>query len=215
MSEINTNSSLVSTTLNSFWNTSTDESNNNSNSSSSISNMSTSTAQLMNQINNSYGINYVNNLAYAAEAAFIGLGLGDGDRVTFTQIQDYTDTLKNEFAETVAEGLAELGVSEDAEYQIVSNYDGEGVIIVSDSEDKAKIEQYFRDNPKMVEQFEQIQYLDNVNATRTKEQIQANLQISKIQLQSMSGLFSSSPSSSIMSSGSGSTYFGQGFSAIV
>ncbi len=209
MSQVNsTTSSLVSTTLSSFWNN-TDES------SSAGQSSTNGTSSAINNATQSYGMSYVNSLAEAAAAAFVGLGLGDGDRVTFARIQEYTEQLKNEFAETVAADLAELGVSEDTEYQIVSNYTGDGVSIVCESEDAAIIQQYFIDNPEMAEQFEQIQYLDNVNTTRNREEIQANLEISKIQLQSMSGLFSSSPSSSIMSYGNGTTYFGQGFSTIV
>ncbi len=206
---------LVSSGLNSLWTTTSETSKDASErSSSSVSPVSSSTSN-MSRANQSYGLNRINQLAGAANAAFEGLGLGANDRVTFSRIGEYKDKLQEQFSEIVKAGLTEAGVDKDVEFQVVTSYNGEGIDIITDSEDKAKIIQFFNDYPELVDQFKEIQYLDNLSKTCTQEEISANVQMSKVQLQAMSSLFNTNPSSSIMSSGSNGSFFGMGLSTIV
>ncbi len=208
MSQITNN--LYAGSLNSLWTVQPEEANaDSSNSASSVSSSQQSKAS------KAYGITRTDQLAQAAQAAFDGLGLGPSNKVTFGRIEEYRESLKEDFASSVTKGLSEAGVSDDAIYQVVTKYNSEGVEIVTDSADKLKIEQFFRDNPDLVDQFKQIQYLDNLERATSQQSISANMMATKAQLQSMSSLFNTNPSSSIMSSGQGQTYFGTGLAAIV
>ncbi len=213
MSQINnTNSLLISTSLNSLWNFSNEEySETDSSSTVSASNSSYASKQAQ----SAYGMQQIDKLAEAMEAVMEGLGLSAGNRVTFSTITNYTETMKDELAQKVKDGLSELGIPKDTEYQVVTDYENDGIKVITDSPDKAKIEQFFRDNPELVEEFKQVQYLDNLEVARTSQDIALHLEISRIELQSMSGLFNTNPSSSIMSYGEDGSYFGMGLSAII
>ncbi len=211
MSQIN--NSLYASSLNSLWTPQVDESN--SESSKSTANSAISTSAQKSAANKAYGITRNDQLAEAAKAAFEGLGLGANNKITFGKIEEYRAKLQEDFSQKVKDGLSEAGVSDEAIYQVVTKYNSEGVEIITDSADKMKIEQFFRDNPELVEEFKQIQYLDNLDRAASMQDISANVAMSKMQLQSMSNLFNTNPASSIMSAGADGSYFGTGLATIV
>ncbi len=202
---------IIPGTLNSLWTVQAEETEADTKNSSSISNTGSS-AQKAQQ---AYGMNRINQLAEAAQLAFEGLGLGPNDKVTFSRINEYKAQQQENFSQKVEAGLKEIGISADTEYQIVTKYEGEGVDIVTESPEKSKIELFFKDNPELVDEFKEIQYLDNLTKTLNNENISQNMNMTRIQLQSMSSIFNTNPSSSIMSYGEGGTFFGRGLSTIV
>ncbi len=206
-----TNSLLVSSSLNSLWNLNGEE-NTESNSTSSVASKNTFSSQ---KAQSAYGMAQIDKLAEATQAVMEGLGLEAGQRVTFSTIMSFTETMKSNFSKEVEEGLSELGIHSSTEYQLVTDYENDGIKVITDSEDKAKIEQFFRDNPELVEEFKQVQYLDNLEVARTSQDIALHLEVSRVELQAMSGLFNINPSSSIMSHGEDGSYFGMGLSTIV
>lgn len=117
-----------------------------------------------------------------------GMGLGSSDKVTFQDLLKYREDLRQDFETTVKKGLLEKGVDEDVKFQVVSDGNG-GVKIITDSPDKAKIEAYFADNPKLVEQFNQIEALTNVEAARKSSNLDVKAMRQRIEIESMTTWF--------------------------
>lgn len=161
----------------------------------------------------SYGTNSLTqSLADAVKAAMDDLGLQSGDRVTFQTLSAYRSKLEEEFKQEVREGLLAAGVDKDAEFRLVSNSDGSGVQVISDSPDKEKIEKYFKDNPDMVKKFEKVQGLNKMEETRKSQHIDVNTIKNRLQVESMTAWFSDS-SSFMAFSGQGAAYY-SGINAI-
>ncbi len=210
MSQV-TNNPIVSSPLASLWNLNNDESAQAKEEIRSVKDLPKS----FQQAKKAYGANETNQLALAANSVFASLGLHDQNKISFNKIENYKEERKAEFSEEVENGLLELGIDKNTEYQLVTNYSGEGVDIITNSPDRFKIQQFFVDNPHLIDEFKELQYLDNLEKTRASENISKDLSVTKAQLQSMSSTFYEKPSSSIMSYGEGNTYFGVGFSALV
>lgn len=124
-------------------------------------------------------------------ALLSGMGLGSSDKVTFQDLLNYREDLRQNFETTVKKGLREKGVDEDVKFQVVSDGNG-GVKIITDSPDKAKIEAYFVDNPKLVEQFNQIEALTNVEAARKSSKLDVKAMRQRIEVESMTAWFTGS-----------------------
>lgn len=124
-------------------------------------------------------------------ALLSGMGLGSSDKVTFQDLLNYREELRQNFEATVKKGLREKGVDEDVKFQVVSDGNG-GVKIITDSPDKAKIEAYFADNPKLVEQFNQIEALTNVEAARKSSKLDVKAMRQRIEVESMTAWFTGS-----------------------
>ncbi len=124
-------------------------------------------------------------------ALLSGMGLGSSDKVTFQDLLNYREDLRQNFEATVKKGLREKGVDEDVNFQVVSDGNG-GVKIITDSPDKAKIEAYFADNPKLVEQFNQIEALTNVEAARKSSKLDVKAMRQRIEVESMTAWFTGS-----------------------
>lgn len=124
-------------------------------------------------------------------ALLSGMGLGSSDKVTFQDLLNYREDLRQNFETTVKKGLREKGVDEDVKFQVVSDGNG-GVKIITDSPDKAKIEAYFADNPKLVEQFNQIEALTNVEAARKNSKLDVKAMRQRIEVESMTAWFTGS-----------------------
>ncbi len=180
---------------------------------------STSNAQNLftqTDIPKAYGSQSLSALSYAAEATFEGLGLNSTESVTFSQILGYKEDIQEKFSAKVADELEELGVPRDAKYTIATDYETGEIVVSSDSEYKDEIEKYFADNPEIVEEFQQIQYLSNLERATSTASINESQAVTKQQLQSMAATFYANPSSSIMSSyGADSASFGMGLSTMV
>ena len=152
------------------------------------------------------------NLAAALAAAMDGLGLSANDRVTFQTLRDYRDRLQDAFTSALRGDLLEAGVDPDVSFRLVSNADGTGVKVISDHPDKEKIEQYFKENPDMVKEFEKIQALNKMEEARKNQNIDVKAIRSRIQMESMTAWFSDT--SSIMAfSAQGAAYY-SGINAI-
>lgn len=146
------------------------------------------------------------NLAAALTAAMNDLGLNASDRVTFQTLRDYRDQLQDRFTGKLRGDLLEAGVDPDISFRLVSNSDGTGVKVISDHPDKEKIEQYFKDNPEMVQEFEKIQALNKMEEARKNQRIDIKTIKSRIQMESMTAWFSDT--SSIMAfSAQGAAYY--------
>lgn len=151
-------------------------------------------------------------LASAVQAAMDDLGLGASDRVTFQTLLDYRDQLQEQFTSEVRKGLLAAGVDPDVSFRLVSGSDGTGVQVITDSPDKEKIEQYFKDNPDMVKEFEKVQALNKMEETRKSQHIDVKSIKSRLQMEAMTTWFSDT-SSFMAFSAQGAAYY-SGINAI-
>ena len=152
------------------------------------------------------------NLAAAVKAAMDDLGLDANDKVTFQTLRDYRDQLQDRFTSKLRQELLEAGVDKDVSFRLVSGSDGTGVQVVTDSPDKEKIEQYFKYNPEMVEEFEKIQALNKMEETRKSQRLDVKSIKSRLQMESMTAWFSDT-SSFMAFSAQGASYY-SGINAI-
>lgn len=137
-------------------------------------------------------------------------------KLTFSMVEDYRKDLEEEFSSKVRADLTKLGVDEDVEFRVVTNDKTGGVSVITDSEDKAKIEKYFKDNPDMVKKFQKIQTLSNLEKARKAEGYSAQDVKTRLQMEAMSAWWSEDGASSqIMDFTGGQATFLAGLSARV
>lgn len=137
-------------------------------------------------------------------------------KLTFSMVEDYRKDLEEEFSAKVREDLTKLGVDKDVEFRVVTNEKTGGVSVITDSEDKAKIEKYFKDNPDMVKKFQKIQTLSNLEKARKAEGYSAQDVKTRLQMEAMSAWWSEDGASSqIMDFTGGQATFLAGLSARV
>lgn len=117
-------------------------------------------------------------------------------KLTFSMVEDYRKDLEEEFSSKVRADLTKLGVDEDVEFRVVTNDKTGGVSVITDSEDKAKIEKYFKDNPDMVKKFQKIQTLSNLEKARKAEGYSAQDVKTRLQMEAMSAWWSEDGASS-------------------
>lgn len=86
----------------------------------------------------------------------------DGGRVTFSMISDYRAELEEELTTLVKAGLLMAGADVNVEFKMLLNSSGEFEIQCDDPEQKALIEKFFAENEELVDQFEYIQALGNM-----------------------------------------------------
>lgn len=91
--------------------------------------------------------------------------LGITGKITYNKLFTHKEELENDFQEKVKDGLAELGVAPDADFRISLNDDGT-IKVSSNHKDKAKIEQFFNENPGLAQTYQQIQTLNQVEEAR-------------------------------------------------
>lgn len=91
--------------------------------------------------------------------------LGIEGKITYNKLLDHKEELENAFQEKVKNGLAELGVDPEADFRISLNDDGT-IKVSSNHKDKAKIEQFFSENPGLATSYQQIQTLNQVEEAR-------------------------------------------------
>lgn len=155
----------------------------------------------------------LNGLASALSGAMDELGLSANDRLTFQTLMEYRDRLQEQFTEKVKKDLRELGVDENVNFRLTSGSGGSGVEVVTDSEDRAVIEKYFKDNPDMVKQFEKLISLNKMEETRKSQNIDVKAIRSRIQMESMTAWYSDS-NSFMAFTGQGAAYY-SGLNALV
>lgn len=184
------------------------ESNSKTKSSSTSTNGNANTSKASNAASAySYGAS-VSGLGAALSGAMDELGLSANDRITFQTLMSYRNKKQDDFTAQVKSDLKKLGVDEDVNFRLVSGDNGSGVKVISDDpEAQAAIEKYFKDNPKMVTNFEQIQSLNKMDDTRKKEQIDVQAIRSRIQLESMTTWYASDTNSFMAFSQQGAAYY--------
>lgn len=144
------------------------------------------------------------------------MGLGSNDSVRFNQILQYRNQIAAGFESKVKNDLKNLGVDEKVNFKLVMGEDG-GIDVITDHEDKAKIEKYFKDNPDMVKLFQQIQSLTNVEEARKAQGIDVKSIRQRIQVESMTAWFANTGQnvSSIMDFSGGSTALMAGLNKVI
>lgn len=90
---------------------------------------------------------------------------------SFTEVEDYRKKMEAEFSSAVRSDLKEMGLDPDIQFQLVLDASG-NLQVISDHEDKAAVEQYFKDNPEMVDVFKHIQALSNLKKSQQKASTQ-------------------------------------------
>ncbi len=136
----------------------------------------------------------VNQLALALSSVLDEMNLGSNSKVSFQTLMSYRDSLQEDFSSKVQEDLKKLGVDENVSFRLVSDSDGSGVKVISDHEDRALIEKYFKDNPDMVKKFEQIQSLNKMEETRKSQKIDVKAIRSRLQVESMTAWYADTSS---------------------
>lgn len=91
---------------------------------------------------------------------------------SFADVEKYRQSLESQFAEAVRSDLTEMGVDPDIQFNLVLDASG-NLQVVTDHADKAVIEQYFADNPEMVDVFKHIQALSNLKKAQSRSPDQA------------------------------------------
>ena len=87
---------------------------------------------------------------------------GDG-MITFSKIAAYMEELEEEFTLALRMEMLLQGIPQDAEFWLVATSEGNIQVNCQDPEQKRQIENFFKDNPEMGEQFLYIQALGNLN----------------------------------------------------
>lgn len=101
----------------------------------------------------------------AEQVEIIAKQLGITGKITYNKLFAHKEEISASFQETVKQGLQELGVDADADFRL--SLDDDGTIKVSSNhKDKAKIEQFFKENPQLAETYNQIQTLNQVEEAR-------------------------------------------------
>ena len=91
-------------------------------------------------------------------------------RVTFDDVNAYREKLEEEFSSKIKKDLLELGIDPDVEFTLTTDSAG-NIKVISSHADKAKIQKYFDDNPKMAETFDTIQTLSNFKRSAESPQV--------------------------------------------
>jgi hypothetical protein len=126
----------------------------------------------------------VSSLSTAIKQAMSTLGLGKNDRVTFATLNEARAKMEDAFTSQVKADLRDLGVDEDIEFRLVTNSQG-GVDVISTHPDAGMVEKYFEDNPDMVERFQEIQAMSNVEEARKASGYDIKAIRERIQVESM------------------------------
>ncbi|OXS29528.1 MAG: hypothetical protein BCS36_07320 [Desulfovibrio sp. MES5] len=134
------------------------------------------------------------------DSSAVSLRLGTTGNVQVTvNNSDLTDAQevlnKSSLGQTLYSGLSSLGVDANVKFTLQVNTDG-SVTVVSDSADKAKIQQFFDDNPTLVKQYQQIEALSGLDDARKAMQIAPSEMRKRIEVESMAAWWSGSDSSS-------------------
>ncbi len=120
------------------------------------------------------------------------------DSISFSDVEEYRQKQEELFSAEVRKDLLDLGVDKDIDFKLVANTDGT-VSVVTKHADKEKIEKYLKDNPKMVERFQNLQALSNLkraadNAPSDKVQFVKDVR-KQLQMQAVEAFFAATENS--------------------
>ncbi|MFT4301286.1 MAG: hypothetical protein QM579_05995, partial [Desulfovibrio sp.] len=138
------------------------------------------------------------------ESSNVELRLGATGNVQATvnnkELTDAQAALNNStLGSTISSGLSNLSIDPNVKFTLQVNTDGT-VTVISDSADKAKIQQFFDSNPSLVKQYKQVEALSGLDDARKAMQISPSEMRKRIQVESMAAWWSGS--------GNASSYFG-------
>lgn len=137
--------------------------------------------------------------------------IGINGKITYSALIGYRDGLSADFQETVKNGLAELGVAQDADFRLSLDENGE-LQVSSNHKDKEKIEQFFKENPELAESYEKIQTLNLVEQARQNSGISLSDAYEKANLLSYtSGMLGTNSALAMTGSGSLASLLNTGF----
>lgn len=121
-----------------------------------------------------------------------------GGKLTFKDVMEYRDKLQEEFETALKEDLEAIGVDTDVEFTL--NYDAASgkVTVDPNHPDKAKIDNYFDQNPDRCDEFAKIVSLSNISNTAENRLRPSQLK-QQIQASAMETWWSSDSASSIAS----------------
>ncbi len=128
--------------------------------------------------------------------------LGMQGKITYSSLLAARDSLSAEFQETVKKGLADAGVAEDADFRLSLDENGE-IKVSSNHKDKAKIEQFFKENPDLVNTYTKIQTLNQVEEARKMSGTDLKDAVEKANLLSYTSAFMLGNSSALAMNGDG------------
>lgn len=129
-----------------------------------------------------------------ASSVSIRLGATGNAQVTVnnSELADAQAVLnKSTLGTTIYNGLNSLGVDANVKFTLQVNADG-SVSVISDSADKAKIQQFFDSNPSLIKQYKQIEALSGLDDARKAMQISPSEMRKRIQVESVAAWWSGS-----------------------
>ncbi len=109
----------------------------------------------------------------------------ENGKLTFSDAKKYKAAMEADFRDKVSTGLRKLGVDENAEFTLKMDASTGDMKVYSSHPDKEKIEAFFKANPSLVQQFEEINTLEGVTRF-TERKISVPELRREIQLQSAS-----------------------------
>ena len=157
----------------------------------------------------------VNAVVELTRAVMEKMGVGENDRVSFGQINTYREQMEQEYADQLRNDFELLGVDPKITFQLKENDQG-GLTVSSDHPDKDKVQKYFDEHPEMVEKYEEIQTLANLEAARSQMDINPAELKKRLQIENMSAWWSAEGGTdSIMNVASAGTSWFSGIDTIV
>ena len=143
------------------------------------------------------------------------MGVGKNDRVSFRQISAYREQMEQEYAEQIRKDFALLGVDPKIAFQLKENEKG-GLTVSANHPDRDKVQKYFDDNPELVKKYKEIQTLANLEAARTRMDVNPAELKKRLQIENMSAWWSAEGGgNSIMDVSSAGTSWFSGINATV
>lgn len=128
--------------------------------------------------------NHLNSISTLVTQTIGALGL-EGKSVSYNELLEYRDSLTEIFSAKVKTGLKTAGVAEDADFRLSLESDGT-FKVHSNHKDKAKIEKFFKDNPKLTEDYKTIESLNQLENMRSTHSVDMNTAYNQARMLSMS-----------------------------
>ncbi len=121
-----------------------------------------------------------------------------GGKLTFKDVMDYRDALQEKFEAELKSDLEAIGVNTDIEFTLSYDAAGDKVTVDQNHPDKAKIDNYFDQNPERREEFAKIVSYSNISNVAENKLSPGQLK-QQIQASAMETWWSSGSASSIAS----------------
>ncbi|WP_285907596.1 hypothetical protein [Pseudodesulfovibrio pelocollis] len=143
------------------------------------------------------------------ESLLANIPKSNGTKLTFQDVFDYRDSRNKAWSERFEADMKALGVDTSIDIKLSLDAATGAVTAQRNHPDKAAIDKYFIDNPKMAEQFAEGVQLSKLTGLAERKLTNAELR-QQLSLQSMSIWFEANASASSMFSGGGMVLGQQG-----